>query len=274
MWNGTKEDIPEGWQICDGTNGTFNLKDRFVKMASQDTELGQYGGSKTHNHVMEETSASHSHTSSSEGTHNHLLGSTNYTGGRKIGTVDNSHNHSTGSTNASHSHSVSNGDNIPEFYSLIYVQEKSDTGISKLLEKNIIALWGGLINEIPDGWVLCDGNNGTLDLRNFYIQCINALDEVGERVETSHNHQVESDGSHAHNSESTSFSHSAGDEHRRRRDGERVYDYSYDVYINSVSVRGGTHSHALNTSGSHSHNIFEEEINPPYCKLFYIKKIA
>lgn len=274
MWNGRKEDIPKGWQMCDGTNGTFNLKDKFVKMANQDIELGQYGGSETHEHIMEETSVSHSHSSSSEGTHNHLLSSTNYTGGRKLGTVDSSHSHSVGSTNARHTHNIGGGSSIPEHYSLIYIQEKNDTNINKLLKKDMIALWGGFINEIPDDWTLCNGEHNTPDLRNLYIRCINTLAEVGERVEKAHSHQAASSGSHTHSSESTNFSHNAQDAHRRVRNGNSVSEYLLNTYINSVTVRGGNHSHTLSSSGSHSHNIFEEEINPPYCKLFYIKKIA
>ncbi len=31
---------------------------------------------------------------------------------------------------------------------------------------NMILIWGGEIEDIPTGWALCDGNNGTPDLRN------------------------------------------------------------------------------------------------------------
>lgn len=33
----------------------------------------------------------------------------------------------------------------------------------------IIAMWSGAIATIPTGWVLCDGTNGTPDLRNKFI---------------------------------------------------------------------------------------------------------
>ena len=32
-----------------------------------------------------------------------------------------------------------------------------------------IIIWSGAANAIPSGWVLCDGNNGTPDLRNRFI---------------------------------------------------------------------------------------------------------
>jgi len=30
MWAGSEETIPSGWKLCDGNNGTPDLRDRFV----------------------------------------------------------------------------------------------------------------------------------------------------------------------------------------------------------------------------------------------------
>ena len=35
--------------------------------------------------------------------------------------------------------------------------------------KGLIAMWNGKVQEIPSGWVLCDGANGTPDLRGRFI---------------------------------------------------------------------------------------------------------
>lgn len=35
--------------------------------------------------------------------------------------------------------------------------------------KGIIFLWYGVIADIPQGWALCDGKNGTPNLRNFFV---------------------------------------------------------------------------------------------------------
>lgn len=43
MWYGIKSKIPFGWAICDGTNGTPNLSDKFVVAASGDF-YGQFPG--------------------------------------------------------------------------------------------------------------------------------------------------------------------------------------------------------------------------------------
>ena len=60
MWRGTIASIPLGWQLCDGTNGTPDLRDKFIVGANQDTGgvaetivsgvLNQTGGSATHIH--------------------------------------------------------------------------------------------------------------------------------------------------------------------------------------------------------------------------------
>ncbi len=33
----------------------------------------------------------------------------------------------------------------------------------------MIMLWAGAVEDIPEGWTLCDGNNDTPDLRNKFI---------------------------------------------------------------------------------------------------------
>lgn len=33
----------------------------------------------------------------------------------------------------------------------------------------MIMLWRGAVVDIPAGWILCDGNNGTPDLRNKFV---------------------------------------------------------------------------------------------------------
>lgn len=35
--------------------------------------------------------------------------------------------------------------------------------------KGIIAIWSGAVAEVPFGWKLCDGNNGTPDLRDKFV---------------------------------------------------------------------------------------------------------
>ena len=39
----------------------------------------------------------------------------------------------------------------------------------------MIIAWFGTLNEIPENWAICDGTNGTPDLRNKFIICIKSL---------------------------------------------------------------------------------------------------
>src|SRR5690625_782038 len=44
MWSGTHTDIPSGWLLCDGTNGTPDLRDRFILGATSESDIGDTGG--------------------------------------------------------------------------------------------------------------------------------------------------------------------------------------------------------------------------------------
>lgn len=59
-WSGTEIEVPTGWQLCDGTNGTPDLRDRFIKCISLFSQIGDTGGSKLHNHDF--TTDGHFHT--------------------------------------------------------------------------------------------------------------------------------------------------------------------------------------------------------------------
>ena len=51
MWGGGSTNaIPQGWALCDGQNGTPDLRDRFVIGASTNRIVGAVGGLVSHNH--------------------------------------------------------------------------------------------------------------------------------------------------------------------------------------------------------------------------------
>ena len=68
-WPSTVATLPQGWQICDGTNGTPDLRSRFARGAVAGQEAGTTGGSDTvtldstmipsHNHGI--TDPTHTH---------------------------------------------------------------------------------------------------------------------------------------------------------------------------------------------------------------------
>lgn len=64
-----------------------------------------------------------------------------------------------------------------------------------------IVAYHGAIVDIPDGWALCDGNNGTPDLRNQFVVGagdIYAPDDSGGQE--THTHAGQTDG-HTHTAE-------------------------------------------------------------------------
>lgn len=46
MWHGSADNVPDGWVLCDGTNGTPDLSDRFIRSRSRPApdEAGRRGG--------------------------------------------------------------------------------------------------------------------------------------------------------------------------------------------------------------------------------------
>lgn len=79
MWSGTIGTIPSGWYLCNGSNGTPDLRDKFIIGASADSggaaktnitaAYTQTGGSKdaivvSHTHTATVTDPGHSHVSS------------------------------------------------------------------------------------------------------------------------------------------------------------------------------------------------------------------
>ena len=51
MWSGLLVDIPVGWDLCDGSNGTPDLRDYFVVGAAAGANPGATGGGNTHTHA-------------------------------------------------------------------------------------------------------------------------------------------------------------------------------------------------------------------------------
>ena len=137
QWSGTN--VPQGWALCDGNNGTPNLIDKFIKGG---TSAGDTGGNKEIVLTVDNL-PSHSHTitgtarTSTDGVHNHSIQYTSNTGGGS-GTSNSIIGDSTINTEDSgaHSHSIDmsslqigdTGNNTPiniepQFYTLMYIMK-------------------------------------------------------------------------------------------------------------------------------------------------------
>lgn len=96
LWLGSLGTIPDGWQLCDGTNGTPDMLGRYPRGATSDIE-GTGGGT-----------AGHTHTG---GTHTH--GTTGHSHSRSIGVAAQTQSAQSGSTpffSNAHTHAISNTD--------------------------------------------------------------------------------------------------------------------------------------------------------------------
>jgi hypothetical protein len=71
MWSGTLATIPAGWNLCNGSNGTPDLRDRFVKGAANGANPGATGGANTHGHTTTQPAehAALSHAGATVGNH-------------------------------------------------------------------------------------------------------------------------------------------------------------------------------------------------------------
>ena len=83
IWSGSPANIPAGWVLCDGNNGTPDLRDRFVVGAAGTYGVGNTGGAASHAHNV----AMGGNATDSAGAHTHALsGSTDAEAGHTHGT--------------------------------------------------------------------------------------------------------------------------------------------------------------------------------------------
>lgn len=94
MWSGTLATIPAGWALCNGQNGTPDLRDRFVVGAANGANPGATGGATTHQHDAHTGVISHTHpVSVTDPQHAHVQGvNSTATGGLSGYTADTSTN--------------------------------------------------------------------------------------------------------------------------------------------------------------------------------------
>ena len=133
IWSGSAGSIPSGFQLCDGTNGTPDLRNSFVLGAGNSYVVGQTGGS------ADAVLASHTHTATSVVTdpgHVHSTRTNSGGAGSDAGYLPTGYNNFFGSTahgmdsattgitvattNAASGVSPTGG-NLPPYYALCYI---------------------------------------------------------------------------------------------------------------------------------------------------------
>ena len=160
MWSGTISNIPSGWSLCNGSNGTPDLRNKFVVGAHSDLsgeaktniQGGQYtktGGDISHNHGGD--TDDHTLTTSQIPSHTHTykdsyyieindpgvgqngavggvdyVGPTKYKGSGDSDTDNKYIYYRNGTTNttgngASHNHDITSDLHIPPYYALAFI---------------------------------------------------------------------------------------------------------------------------------------------------------
>jgi hypothetical protein len=252
MWYGSIASVPAGWKLCDGANGTPDLRDRFVVGAGARWAPADVGGSAnasvvSHSHSASSGSAgSHSHTgtAASAGSHNHT-GSTNTTGNHAHTATTSSkgsHNHSgTTSSNGNHNHSGSTNSTGAHTHSQIY-HKYQRPGNQK--------------------------NRDSSDTSGVY-----KTQNTGSAGNHSHSLSINSNGNHDH----TMTTNTVAD-HNHTLTTNTTGNHSHSLSIND----NGSHGHNISTStvGNHAHSVAVNSAGssgtdknlPPFYALAYIMK--
>jgi hypothetical protein len=129
MWSGSIILIPAGWYLCNGFNGTPDLRDRFIVGAGTNYNIGATGGSTdavvvSHTHIATSTVTDLGHFHSVSGAGNGKADGGN--GGAWYNGSTNTSTNVTGitvaTTNALTGSSGTNA-NLPPYYALAYIMK-------------------------------------------------------------------------------------------------------------------------------------------------------
>lgn len=125
IWSGSSASIPSGWYLCNGSNSTPDLRDRFVVGAGSTYAVGNTGGSKdaivvSHTHSISDPGHSHSiDMASSQNTNNQVPSQLSTS---QTPRTANTNSADTGISINSTGDSGTNA-NLPPYYALCYIMK-------------------------------------------------------------------------------------------------------------------------------------------------------
>ena len=127
MWSGSIGSIPSGWALCNGSNGTPDLRNRFIIAAGGSYGVGSTGGSTQHNHGG--NTAGHTLTIAEMPSHSHNSRYNAWGSGERGDSEDTAYwkvtyvpTSSTGGDQP-HSHGISNSNHLPPYYALAFIMK-------------------------------------------------------------------------------------------------------------------------------------------------------
>jgi len=176
--------------------------------------------------------------------------------------------------------------NLIQTYDNLYGILQTAPTVSNTVPSGLIAIWSGSVGSIPSGWVLCNGQNSTPDLRNSFVLGAGNSYAVGvtggstDAIVPSHTHSATS-------SSSASSSASVTDPQHSHTIGNQIFNDGGSglAYGNGYSVVNGATASAstgitvgVSTSVSTSTTVATAGVSvtnanmPPYYALAFIMK--
>lgn len=212
FWDRNTE--PTGWNFCDGSTSSPDLRNKYLKGASTGANSGGTGGTLNHSHDVGHghTSVLHSHTGRTSSPVDH--GCDGDVGGGSINLHCNVCLHTHTFTYANSSTAVNayvgtagTAETVEPVYKKLNPMQLLAGGIK---ERGIIGMWLGALVDIPKGWLLCDGRKWTSgltltpDLKDYFLKCANTLAEgIGSTTGGSNTHIHAASNSHNHTATGT-----------------------------------------------------------------------
>ena len=137
-----------------------------------------------------------------------------------------------------------------------------------------ILMWSGSIGSIPSGWVLCNGSNGTPDLRDRFVvgagstYAVDATGGSADAIAVSHTHTATStvtDTGHTHSVPMRSGTGGEGAEAHSLTRTSNTNDFNETTASATTGITVATTVNSAGVSGTNA-NL------PPYYALCYIMK--
>ena len=129
MWSGETTNIPSGWFLCDGQNGTPDLRNRFIVGAGSSYGVGDTGGSNSVTLSVNQM-PNHSHTgnvqlryNSVSGTFYDMIPSGVQSGVGAYGIATQNNNPNFTKVKLSSAGGSSSHENRPPYYALAYIMK-------------------------------------------------------------------------------------------------------------------------------------------------------
>ena len=144
--------------------------------------------------------------------------------------------------------------------------DTSQTWDGESMRSGVVVMWTGPTADIPRGWHICDGSNGTPDLRNRFVVGGGSLYDLADTGGSKDASVV----SHSHGITDPGHIHAANS-------GQRGVGEGANPAVNTVQQHAGSENTSSSTTGISINSAGGSGTNknmPPYMALYYIMYIG